>query len=298
MVKRCILLGVFVLFGRRIQSTRGHFDGFFTSYDALDSAAGLTREQRFPSVEDRLKVYMSNWYIPPCEGYDDGLIKYSYNQSNDNNSEWPSLLIHTIPDRGNHSVHQIESIIEPDRILFLDTDTARDCASTRIDQGSNQKYHGRVLVRQNMFMYCVDVADTLMTALDHVDFEEEKERQPVAGMVTQTPPTLMQFGDLMHSHVYAFLDLPHFKKFRSAATSLQDLEKVTTGKACWSSQRDSLQTIHSKTNLQVGDDYRQLALLASFCLVTLRFTSLYFVCSCSLFLKIAIDLEICHIAAL
>jgi hypothetical protein len=260
MMKHFILLAAFVLFGRCIQSTRDNVEGFFAFYDILESETGLTREQRFPSVEERLQVYMSNWYIPPCEGYYDGFIKYSYNRSND--SEWPSLLVHTIPDRGNHSVHQIESIIEPDRVLFLDTDTARDCASAR-NQGSNQKYNGRVLMRENMFMYCVDVADTLMTALDHVDFEEGQQRQ-IGGNSRdikeqhhrqEPPPTLMQFGDLKHSHVYRFLDLPHFKKFRSAARSIQDLEKVTTGQECWSSQRDSLQTVHSSTNLQVGDYY-------------------------------------------
>jgi hypothetical protein len=270
-MKHCILLVVFVLFGRCIQSTRDNGEGFFASYHALvvTASSGLTREQRFPTVEERLQVYMSNWYIPPCEGYNDGLIQYSYNRSNDSSSNtesWPSLLVHTIPDRGNHSVHQLESIIEPDRVLFLDAGTARDCASAR-NQGSNPKFKGRVLMRENMFMYCVDVADTLMTALDHVDFEEEQQRLRVGSRskdVTEQqnylngqppppppPPTLMQFGDLKHSHVYRFLDLPHFKKFRSAARSLQNLEKLTTGTECWSSPRDALETVHSSTNLQV-----------------------------------------------
>ena len=269
MMMHCLWLCVFVLMV-------DNGDGFFASYNVLDTESGLTREQRFPSVEERLQVYMSNWYIPPCEGYDNGLIQYSYTRSTDSNSSseaWPSLLVHTIPDRGNHSVHQIESIVEPDRVLFLDADTARDCASARNQAGSgNQKYNGRVLMRENMFMYCVDVEDTLMTALDHVDFEEQQQQLQIGSnsrgdsvmqqqqqeqehhdrKYPRPSPTLMQFGDLRHSHVYHFLDLPHFKKFRSAAKSLQDLETVTTGKECWSSQRDALQTVHSSTNLQVG----------------------------------------------
>jgi hypothetical protein len=36
------------------------------------------RSQRFPSVEERLRIYLSNWYIPPCPNSTNGFIEYNY----------------------------------------------------------------------------------------------------------------------------------------------------------------------------------------------------------------------------
>jgi hypothetical protein len=33
-----------------------------------------SRRDRFPSVEERVKIYMSNWYLPPCNERDRFLV--------------------------------------------------------------------------------------------------------------------------------------------------------------------------------------------------------------------------------
>ena len=32
------------------------------------------RKDRFPSMEERVKIYMSDWYVPPCEEFTDGFV--------------------------------------------------------------------------------------------------------------------------------------------------------------------------------------------------------------------------------
>lgn len=39
------------------------------------------RHLRFPSVEERLKIYMSNWYAPPCGENNDGFIQYNFTKT-------------------------------------------------------------------------------------------------------------------------------------------------------------------------------------------------------------------------
>jgi hypothetical protein len=78
----------------------------------------------------------------------------------------------------------------------------------------------------------------MLPAAEHIDWEEPSEK-----------PLLVQFGDLKHSHVYRFINLPHFKKFRSGVVSANALELVT-GKECYDGPRNVLQSHHSDTVLQ------------------------------------------------
>ena len=52
------------------------------------------RANRFPSVETRIKLYMSNWYVPPCPGDDGAFVKYSFDNKDEDttNSESESLI--------------------------------------------------------------------------------------------------------------------------------------------------------------------------------------------------------------
>lgn len=52
----------------------------------------------------------------------------------------------------------------------------------------------------------------------------------------EPPPTLLQFGDNKYSHVYRFVNVPHIKKFRSAALTPVELQAVTPDEGCYSSQ--------------------------------------------------------------
>lgn len=207
-----------------------------------DETDFLTREERFPSVEDRVKLYMGNWYAPPCgnDQTDSSLIDFFFENRTDD-SIWPSLILSTTPYQGNATNYQIESVVEPDRVFFLDHDILMDCLQG--DKGGQGVFHDRVLVRLNMLMYCFDAVDSLSLAAKHV--QEEIEALEVV-----EPPILVQFGDLKHSHVYGDLPVPHFKKFRSATTQA-NLNGVTREEKCSLGMRqEALQTVHTTTKLQ------------------------------------------------
>ena len=56
------------------------------------------RADRFPSVEHRLKVYMSNWYIPPCPDNEEGQVQFARTPLlTDNGVQSKSLLLQSIP---------------------------------------------------------------------------------------------------------------------------------------------------------------------------------------------------------
>jgi hypothetical protein len=207
-----------------------------------------TRAHRFPSNEERLKIYMSNWYVPRCPDYEHGQIRYEYNSSTDD--AYPLLLVNEPFDRGNTTpTLQLDSIVEPDMIFYLERQTIMDCRVSREDDTNDQESisasklalkESHVMARKNMLMYCLDAQTTLLTAIDHVDWEGEE--------ADKKAPILLQFGDLRHSHVYGYLNVPHFKKFRPATTR-DALDRVTS-KECYDGPRDILDTVHNTTNLQ------------------------------------------------
>jgi hypothetical protein len=208
-----------------------------------------TRAHRFPSNEERLKLYMSNWYVPPCPDYEHGQIRYGYNSSPDNT--YQLLLVNEPFDRGNTTpTLQLDSIIEPDMVFYIDRQTLMDCRVTREDDNSNEqetssasklaRIASHVQAQKNMLMYCLDAQSTLLRAIDHVDWEREETNDKV--------PVLLQFGDLRHSHVYGDLNVPHFKKFRPATTR-HELDRVTS-KECYNGPRDIINTVLNTTNLQ------------------------------------------------
>jgi hypothetical protein len=202
----------------------------------------LGRDERFPSVDNRIKLYMGNWYEPPCSS-SDARLEYFY-ENRTNGSVWPSLVIQRRGRGKNTTTYQFESIVTPDTVFFLDQTVLADCLD--VDNGGKPPFQDRVEVRPNMLMYCYDAASSLATALDHVESEDQSNAFEA---LEEPPPTLVQFGDLQHSHVYGDLDLPHFKKFRSAATP-DMLEQVTQGQECLETKRRALETVHATTKMQ------------------------------------------------
>lgn len=183
-----------------------------------DYFLGLPRSERFPSREERVKIYMSNWFVPPCPSYNEGLARF---EVVDGGHEWPVYNLQEALDISNHTNYTIQSSIEPDTAFVLDRATVMDCA-VRI---GNPRFADRVQFRSNMYMYCLDVANSVLPAMDHVQWEG-----------TDVPPIILQFGDLKHSHYYQFVRLPHLKKFRIAAKP-EELELVTS-KECYDGPRN------------------------------------------------------------
>ena len=218
----------------------------------VDGASSSSRAGRFPSREERVKLYMGNWYVPPCDDYADGRALYEPDRDD---GGWPvyhiqeavGLIDNSISDNPSNSnsnnntvYYTMECAIEPDKAFVLDRATALDCAERQ--GGGDPRFADRVQFRSNMYMYCLDVAQSLLPALDHVVHWGDHPREDGDNNNAETamPPVILQFGDLNHSHVYQLINLPHFKKYRIAATP-QELERVTADSiGCYDRPRDPL----------------------------------------------------------
>ena len=261
----------------QLQNGRYSNNEDFALRDTASGSFKQSRAERFPSVEQRVKLYMSNWYTPPCRDYLDGHVRYAYETSgsgNDDKNDWPRLKLAgfqnftSLPADPTASMY-LDSIIEPDMVFFLERDIVLDCANASApvdDNNDSPKSNGsdghrrdtasRVKVRMNMRMYCHDVADTLLTALDHIAWEgissSRQSSQPF-----HAPPTILQFGDNGYSHVHGDVKVPHIKKFRSAVSDPGDISRVVDSKTthsssstCYSGPRTFLNTVHGNTKLQ------------------------------------------------
>jgi hypothetical protein len=205
----------------------------------------ISRETRFPSVEERIKVYMSNWYVPPCDDYADK-VTFSYHQGK--KDTWPSLMLqghnHLATSINSSMPMTVENTIEPDMLFFMDQEIILDCANvtieTQVSASRKRKVDKRIKFRLNMRMYCYDVADSLLEAYGHLHWEKVPKV-----MDREMVPILLQFGDNKNSHVFGNVNIPHIKKFRSAVTSPEELDKVTSQK-CYSTPRHVLWTVHNR----------------------------------------------------
>jgi hypothetical protein len=219
------------LYGKESRRREGIHHGDINAAIPNNPVEVHSRAHRFPTVEQRIQLYMSNWYTPPCAGNVNGTFEYSYVSGS--SSSWSFLIIHDASSvNGTLNPLQFESIIQPDKTFFLDRSTLTDCIASK----PKAKYASRILFRENMGMYCRDVVDSLLT--DHILWENPQ---------FASVPILIQFGDLKHSHEYRDLNVPHFKKFRSASTAAMTLMAPSD---CVQGSRPSLSTVHSNVKLQ------------------------------------------------
>ena len=116
------------------------------------------RSERFPSVEERVKLYMSSLYLPPCPN----TTRLDYEVIKDN---FPVLVV-----RSADSNTTIPGLVDHDRDLLLQRDVMRDCASSKVTHeitrfvGLATKTKRRVHFRRNMRPYCRDIADIFRIA--------------------------------------------------------------------------------------------------------------------------------------
>jgi len=175
------------------------------------------RSLRFPSAEDRVKIYMSNWYVPPCQG--GNFIEISdINVTSLAIQESITTRQSDKKESGRALVFKNDVLIN--RIFFLDRHKLWDCA-----------YHGLPPAA-----YCRDIQSTLLPALDRVN----------NGSVI---PVFFQFGDLAYSHGLGSVNIPHIRKIRYATTKA-NLSAVTSSKECYSGPRDPLVTTLENKPLQ------------------------------------------------
>jgi len=180
------------------------------------------RSDRFPSIEERVKLYMSNWYAPPCAD-DDGAFHYHVSsvKSDSNAKPWPVLNV-TL----NNITRVFDSVVMPDEWFLVDGRVMKDCARKQWQHVLRRRSHThRVQKRRNMRPYCSDVLD-LLDITKKLDNEAE------------STPLLGYFGDGARYD----LPLPFFAKFRSAAT--KEAITAVTDYSCIKDTRPALHTVH------------------------------------------------------
>jgi Glycosyl transferase family 90 len=176
-----------------------------------------TRRERFPSIDERVKVYMSNWYLPPCN--DQGLVKYKYvfNDATASGAATPSVWLQEPQNLvgTNSTSYVVHSRVAADTAFFLNRTSLSECG-----YDPTVKEQSKLNQIKNMRnMYCPDASSMLLTALDHVTWERGRR-------IDDHVPIVMQFGDMRFSHVYRYMNTPLIKKFR-VATTKSELDKQT-----------------------------------------------------------------------
>lgn len=207
----------------------------------------LQREDRFPSVEERVKLYMSNWFVPPCPSYNDGWIRYEYNNTSvADGYEWQVAKIHGYSNSSGTEqdvyVEVVESIIASDNTILLNDAMINYCAIPILDFNESTitdtrelEMSSRIVNRAHKQGYCQDIQESFIPARNHI----QSESNIMSGINEEEyPPVLLQFGDEK-----GMKNVPVIMKFRSSVTDPMDLKRVTS-RLCYSIPREAMNTVY------------------------------------------------------
>ena len=159
----------------------------------------LSREDRFPSVEDRVKIYMHRWYaVGLCHNFTLPNIQYSRNED----GPYPTLQVH---NTSNDEEALFLGLVQPDSKLLLNRPVVDDCADSR--GGESPHVHQRGSMRS----YCQNVQD-LMDINDQFDTP-----------LSRRTPLVAHFGDVAVNDD----SVPMIGKWRNAMTR-QELQDLTS----------------------------------------------------------------------
>ena len=203
------------------------------------------RRQRFPSVDERVKLYMSNWYLPPCRDASIGKFIGKYQRStmrpNDSNKSWPVLNISDPWDSTSRKIMTIDSLVIPDHNILLHRATIEDCARSneRYDREGELPTESRIRRRWSMNTYCSEVIE-LMNIMDQLSRGDGDT------------PVLAFFGDDLALCGKDSFEIPLIAKYR-AGTTKEHIAQVTGGEStelCLKDARPPLETAYHQ------DQYR------------------------------------------
>lgn len=194
-----------------------------------------SRQERFPDVTARVKLYMSNWYLPPCPSADniDDRVRYDYHYE-----ERHTLAVHVSVSHNAEAfdTYELNSDIRPDLPLMLRQNMVDICVLK--DRWFNVfRWVERIVRRdrritdhfvdhQGMRPYCEDAVEILSFASRAMQSKQNQARRflKTAGESLGVP-ILAQLGDEPSSHLQ-HIKVPYFKKFRSAVPTAE-LSRVT-----------------------------------------------------------------------
>ena len=183
------------------------------------------RRDRFPSVQERVKLYLSDWYSPACK------VERTFQYRIDSSAgSWPTL---NVTFDGQSKI--FETVVAPDQWFLIDHHVMNDCARKQwIHLLRRRQQTGQVRNRRNMRPYCSDVID-LLDITNRLDTERSMQ---------QITPLLGFFGDASGYN----LPLPFFAKYRPAASKVH-VASVTDTK-CINDTRPALQTVQHRDKLK------------------------------------------------
>lgn len=150
------------------------------------------REDRFPSVDERVRMYMSDWYVPPCDNYTDGFTQYN-----------------PLPEQGLVVVGN-----EFQGPLGLPT----RAVLSRLFAGYREEFI-RNKNNRTFVQYTADVVGHIIPAMERIGGWADPDDADAV-------PLLIEYGDLRNSRGLGYLNFPHIKKFRSSYTK-EEIAKKT-----------------------------------------------------------------------
>lgn len=170
------------------------------------------RKIRFPSINERVRIYMSNWYLPPCTNDNRVVYEYVHNPNND------IIILQELAQVQPPPLQE-----SPHRKFLIDSRFDGAHATGIFDY---VHYLNRTQMNATCtHRYCKDFQEYLFPALNRVQMKRYT-----------SVPILFQFGDEEKTKATQLNDpnvrgyypaMPVIKKIRQSLTS-DELDKVTT----------------------------------------------------------------------
>ena len=168
----------------------------------------IYRSERFPSVEERVKLYMSNWFLPPCNKSDALFHRQELIRG------WPRVFV------GNDSFNittalEFDSIVDVDTPFLFHGDTLRECAK-QPRLWRRHKDTPRIRKRKSLRTYCSE-AIYLSSYVENL----AGKYFPIIGLFGDQPPEPLD------------PPVPLIGKWRTATTNTNLWKVVENDDGCW-----------------------------------------------------------------
>lgn len=164
----------------------------------------IYRFERFPTVEERVKIYMSNWFLPPCNTSD------ALAHRKELRGGFPRVFV------GNDStILEFDSIVDVDTPFLFHGDMLRECAKQpRLWQRHKDTF--RIRKRKSLRTYCSQAIflSNYEESLAGVNF-------PIIGLFGDQPPKPTR------------PPIPMIGKWRAATTNTNLWKVVERDGGCW-----------------------------------------------------------------
>jgi Glycosyl transferase family 90 len=231
--------------------------------DIYDSEEELSeRSLRFPSVEERLKVYLSTWYVPPCPSNLLGTVQYNFafgDEAIADKTTIPTtsgLRVIVQPVRSANSSEDWKWNSNRKLTAELDHQSPRDILSlyTMVRHGKNLFWYDPETIENCVNPFCKDVVNFLNPSLDRILTATTEKMRYVDLYDDERFPLILQFGDAEAHRAIAPTTgdfdrvlnrpmVPFLRKFRYSMTR-SEIDRVTSVTsiegACYSANQERL----------------------------------------------------------